>query len=206
MATYQQLIAKARITLNDEAGERYLDAEMFGYALDGLREAAIIRPDLFAVAVPMSLQAGVEQIIPPGSWFLISIERDADGNEVFKADYDSWRKFHPTWRTATPGPTEMWMPFPVPEGKRPPAKFYVYPPAVANAQVYGVVAQCDLSGQAIGGTFPLAEVYQPALVAYLIFRAETKDDQHVVTARVEAFHQKFAALLGVGAAAEVSAK
>jgi hypothetical protein len=205
MATYQQLIDRARLTLNDAAKDRYTDAEMFAYALDGLREVAAFRPDLFAVAQSMSLVAGVEQNIPSGTWFLISIERDASGNEIYRADYDAWRKYSSDWRTHTAGPTEFWMSFPQSKLHQPVTKFYVYPPAVANAQVYAVLAQCDLTSQTIGGTVPLADPYHPALIAYMIFRAETKDDQHVVTARAQAFNEKFATLLGVALKAEKTA-
>jgi len=204
MATYQSLIDRARLTLNDEAGERYPDAEMFGYALDGLREAAILRPDLFAVVQSMSLQTGVEQNIPSGAWFLISVERNGNGEEVYEADYDAWHKFSPSWRTEAAGPTEIWMRFPASEGRRPPAKFYVSPPAVNNAQLYVVLAQCDLSTQAIGSSVPLADPYHPALMAYLIFRAETKEDQHVVGPRAAMFNEKFVALMGAGAQTEAA--
>lgn len=205
MATYQQLIDRARLTLNDAAKDRYPDAEMFEYALDGLREAASFRPDLFAVVQPMSLVAGVEQNIPPGTWFLISVERNANGDEVQEASYDAWHKYSTDWRTHTAGPTEFWMRFPASKPHQPITKFYVYPPAVNNAQLYAVLAQCDLSAQTIGSSVPLSEPYHPALIAYLIFRAETKDDQHVVTARAQAFYGQFAALLGATLKAEKTA-
>jgi hypothetical protein len=205
MATYQQLIDRARLTLNDAAKDRYPDAEMFAYALDGLREAATFRPDLFSVVVPMSLQAGVEQIIPPGAWFLISVERNSNGDEVLEASYDAWHKYSTDWRTHTAGPTEFWMRFPSSKTHQPITKFYVYPPAIDNAQLYVVVGQCDLSAQVIGGAVPLPEPYQPALIAYMIFRAETKDDQHVVTARAQTFYEKFVVLLGAALKAEKTA-
>lgn len=58
--TVQDVIAHARIPLNDVAGERYLDAEMAAYVLDAFHEARSIRPDLFVgqflAAVPDELQ------------------------------------------------------------------------------------------------------------------------------------------------------
>lgn len=43
----EQLIAKARDPLNDEARERWDDASLLGFAVDGLVTIRSTRPDLF---------------------------------------------------------------------------------------------------------------------------------------------------------------
>ena len=44
--TMQQLVDRARIPLNDSAKDRYTDATLLGYAIDGLERAVAKRPDL----------------------------------------------------------------------------------------------------------------------------------------------------------------
>jgi len=45
MATFQNIINDARVDLNDVAGTRYTDAQMIGYANDGVQEMYRYRPD-----------------------------------------------------------------------------------------------------------------------------------------------------------------
>lgn len=47
MATFQNIVDRARIDLQDAAKTRYTDAEMLQYAIDGVLEARRLRPDLF---------------------------------------------------------------------------------------------------------------------------------------------------------------
>jgi len=44
--TMQQLVDRARIPLNDADKDRYTDADLLGYAVDGLLIAVYKRPDL----------------------------------------------------------------------------------------------------------------------------------------------------------------
>jgi hypothetical protein len=56
MATFQNIINDARVDLQDTDGTRYTDAQMIGYANDGVREMFRIRPDFrlgsYMTAVP----------------------------------------------------------------------------------------------------------------------------------------------------------
>jgi hypothetical protein len=58
--TVQDVIVRARIPLNDNAGTRYPDGDMQAYVLDALHQARSVRPDLFVTdftaTVPDELQ------------------------------------------------------------------------------------------------------------------------------------------------------
>ena len=45
MATFQNIIDSARVDLQDVAGTRYTDAQLLGYANDGVQEMYRYRPD-----------------------------------------------------------------------------------------------------------------------------------------------------------------
>lgn len=45
MATFQNIIDNARVDLQDVAGTRYTDAQLIGYANDGIQEMYRYRPD-----------------------------------------------------------------------------------------------------------------------------------------------------------------
>lgn len=45
MATFQNIIDAARVDLQDVAGTRYTDAQLMGYANDGIQEMYRYRPD-----------------------------------------------------------------------------------------------------------------------------------------------------------------
>jgi hypothetical protein len=205
-STFQDLIDRARLTLNDADKTRYADAEMFGYALDGLREVAAHRPELFVVHTTVVCVAGVEQQVAPPAWFLIDVVANANGEAVTKADPEMLRLFDRNWRNATAGPTKNWLPFPSDPGKKPPEKFYVYPKAVVNDTLTAIVATCDFEGQELEGDFPLQPTYETGIQAYMIYRAESKDDQSVVDARAKMFYETFKLNLGITGAAEKVAK
>lgn len=56
MATFQNIIDDAKVDLQDTAGTRYTQAQLLGYANDGVREMFRIRPDFrlgsYGVTVP----------------------------------------------------------------------------------------------------------------------------------------------------------
>lgn len=202
--TIAQSIATVRQTLVDlEAGNyRYTDAELLAYYQDGLREVCVYRPDEFAQFTTMQCVEGVEQTAPADAQVLIDVLGVVDGDEITEADYAAFRAWNPAWRSVPAGPAEMWMRVPSDSNKRPDTKFFVYPAAVGAGQSLRICI-ATLSGVSalnVTDVCPIAERYVPALEAYMIFRAESKDDEHVVGERAALFRTGFEALLGIGSA------
>jgi hypothetical protein len=203
--TIQEVIDTARVTLNDAQKIRYPDAECLSYARDGLREACLARPDLFAVTDTVVCVAGVEQVIPPPGWFVIDVLRNSNGDDILECDFETLRQFNQAWRSETPGPTVNWMPFPRKTDLGPNNRFYVSPPAIAGQQLKAVWANLDADTLGLNDPVPgLTDQYIPGLEAYIIFRAESKDDEHVISARAALFRGAFETTLGIGKASENS--
>lgn len=203
MATCQELIDLARVPLNDASKERYSDESLLAHLKDGLREAAVIRPDLFATRGTVTCIAGPEQRVPDGAWFLVDILHNHLNEECYQADYESFRAFVPGWRSATPAAPTTWMRYPV---KGPDNRFLVHPPARAGDTLEAIYAVCDVDDLDFDDDIPLDVVYHPALQFYITARAEAVDDQHTVTQRAAALRNDFAAMLAIGGKTEEPTK
>lgn len=204
MSTYQQVIDRARLTLNDAAKVRYSDANAFEWAKDGCREIALIMPDQFVYTATLQCLAGVEQTIGtlPGALYLVDVLRVVSGNDVWETDYEANRRFSPGWRNEAAGPAEIWMRLPRDLDKRANDRFYVSPPSVLGQQLEVSVVGLDFSATTLASAVPIAHNYEPALEAYIVYRAEAIDDEHVNSGRAIAFKAEFEKLLGVGKATE----
>ena len=78
-------------------------------------------------------------------------------------------------------------------------RFFVYPPAPASTQTLDILYIVPPTELAIGDTITeLPAAIIPALVDYIVFRAESKDDDHVNSGRATASYQRFASVVGGG--------
>jgi hypothetical protein len=203
MATFQAVLDRLRPTLNDTDKVRYPDPELLAYALDGLRETCVLRPDLFTVTGAITCVAGVEQTIVPNGWFVIDVYGVQNGGAITYADFDTFRAYRAGWRTDPAGPAVHWMRFPADASKQPNNRFYVYPKSLAGQLLDASWTELNTTALTINSTIPLNEQYEPALESYVIFRAESKDDEFVVTPRAALFRAAFETSLGTGAASEM---
>jgi hypothetical protein len=201
----QQVIDNARVTLNDSAKVRYPDAECFQYILDAFRQACLARPDLFSITGTVTCVVGVEQTLPSTAWFVIDVIGTVGGDDIEEGDYETLRAYNPGWRNEPAGPAVNWFRFPQKDDLGPNNKFYVTPPAAGGELVKAVWADFDPSALTITSAIMVPEQYVPALEAYIIFRAEAKDDEHVVTGRASLFSAAFDQALRVGQASEQAA-
>lgn len=191
--TPAQIIASARYTLNDTMTDyRQSDDELLGYINDGLKEAVILRPELFATIGDYNCIADqCEQgILFADAVALMEVLCIHGGSALLPFDLMAMNAFNPGWRTDTAGPATQWTKF-----ANDPLKFYVYPKAPAN-QVLDVRYVRNPTTVALGDSIiDLPVVYQPALVDYVVYRSEMKDSEHVLSQRAQAHQQAFVAKL-----------
>lgn len=203
MSTLQHIVDRARVPLNDAAAERYTDAELLGYAKDGIREAAILRPDLFSIVGQVNCIAGVDQSLPAGGWLIVDVIANHLGDEVLEADYTTFRGFNPGWRNDPPGAPQSWMRYP---DKGPNKRFMVHPPARVGDQLDVIFVQLDVNDLELTSPIPVDEPYWPALEFYVGARAEAKDDQHSLAGHGDKLRAQYATMLGIGASTEKGGK
>ncbi len=196
--TPQQIIAQARHITNDAGTSSFVfrqdNDELVSYVNEGLKEAAILRPDLFSTVGDMVCMAGqCEQSITfLDAISLLDVLCIHGGTAVNPFDRATMDQFNPGWRTDAEGPAENWAPL---EGD--PLQFFIYPKAPAG-QVLDVRYVRNPGVYALGDTIgDLPASYLPALADYVVYRAESKDDEHVLTQRAAAHLLAFKSKFGV---------
>lgn len=196
--TPKDIITRARYITNDAGTSaaiyRQDDAELLGYVNDGLKEAAILRPDLFSAVGDMTCTAGqCEQSITfQDAVQLLDVLCIHGGNSVMPFDRATMDQFRPGWRTDAAGPAQNWSPL-----NGDPLQFYIYPKAPAG-QVLDVRYVRNPLTYSMNDTIgDLPSSYLPALTDYVVYRAESKDDEHVISQRAVAHYAAFKIKFGV---------
>jgi hypothetical protein len=205
MPTFQTLLTGSggvRSLLNDEdsTNYRHTDNELIQWANEALYEIALRRPDLFARTGDITCTAGeVHQSAPTRAIALLDILRVKTSSAITKVDRTWLDHFLPTWTTDTAGPAVHWAP-----DKTSPIKFFIYPKAPNPQTLTGIWAEVQ-QDYVIGDTVPL-QGYDTLIKNYVIFRAESVDDESVNTQRAAAFFAQFERTLGVSAAIQGASK
>jgi hypothetical protein len=189
--TPQDIITLARYVLNDTDSGTYRqsNAELLGYVNDGVVALSNLRPEIFSAVGDVTCTPGaVEHALTfPEAQALLGVLCIHGGAALTPFDVAAMDQFNPNWRTDTAGDAKQWAKMP-----GDPLRFFVYPKAPVTAQVLDVRYVAVPTALAISDT--IAEVpaaYQPALVDYVVFRSESKDDEHVNSGRSTAHYQAF---------------
>lgn len=187
----QSIVDKARLVLQD-SGVRYTDAEMLSWANEGQRAIYAVQKDAGAQSVVQTLVAGTLQTIPTGAELLLDVVRaltaaNAPNRAVRRVEMTLLDAQSPNWHTDTASQyvsDYMYDP-------REPKTYYVYPPATAGAKVLAKVAVPPATIAAIGNNITIDDVYDPALVDYLLYRAFSKEAEGVLRDRAILYRQAF---------------
>lgn len=201
MMTPREVLSEARhiISDNDAAAFRQEDDELLKYLNSALAEASIIRPDLFMTTGDLQCQPGkTEQGISFGdAKQLVDVIRIKDGAAVLVGDLATLQAFNPNWGQDDEGTALNWYPY-----LGDPLRFYIHPKAPTD-QVLEVkyvrnptpLTTSDLDAE----IFDLPPAFKPALAHYVVARAESKDDEHVLSQRAGAHYTTFVELMKAGA-------
>lgn len=159
--------------------QRHADATLIGYLSDGLVEVGVRRPDLFSTLATMPAVAGAFQSAPADSIRLIDVIRIEGGGVLVECEKDAVDADDPDWMS-TPGTPLNWMRY-----VKDPNRFLLAPPATGNESLQILYAKTPARVSSTADVVPLPDAYRPALVAYAVFRAETKNDQSVLGGRAK---------------------
>jgi hypothetical protein len=203
--TPQDIINQARHITNDAdtapSIARQTNDELVSYVNEGIKEAVFIRPDLFSTVGDMVCVADhCEQCITfMDAVQLLDVLCIHDGRALTPFDRSSMDLFRPGWRMDPAGQAENWSPL-----NGDPLKFFVYPKAPPG-QVLDVRYVRNPAVYALNDTIgDLPESFLPALADYVVYRTESKDDEHVLTQRAAAHYAAFKSKFGAANGATVS--
>lgn len=188
------VIERAQIVLNDNdpAYVRWGKAELFAWLNDAASEVVIRRPSAGAVYADVPLVAGIRQAIPADGIELLDITRNVAGKPVRRTDKQLLDDQYPSWMTSKAGVTKHYT-----FDERTRTTFYVYPPAVAGAQVEVLYSAPPPLVADEDDMLQMDRAYIGPLVSYILYRALSKDSEYanvqIAAAHYQAFDAAFAA-------------
>lgn len=201
--TGTSVLDNAETVLQDTANTRWARAELLAWLNDGQRAAVALKPELSTTTAAVLLTAGVtKQTIPTTATRLLNVTRNmgaagsTPGAAIRVVDRASLDAFVPTWH-ADANAAGLIQHF-IPDAGDP-RTFYVYPKAPATAWYVEVVtsvppADTNDSGWSIG----IDDIYAPALLNYVLYRAYAKDAEAAASAQLAtSYFAAFRAELGV---------
>jgi hypothetical protein len=172
-----------------------------GWLNDGRREAAILRPDIYAVTTTLTLVAGSRQTLPVCALRLIDIPRNVNGSAVTVTQRGLLDQHNPSWHQQTGAATIKHFMF----DERIPTQFWVYPPATTAAQLELVVEEAPDNYTTASVFSTHEELYDGAWVDYVCYRAFSKDAEYAGNeARASTHYEQFSNALKSGALVSVA--
>lgn len=198
MAALSTVLTNVRHTLQDEDSDAYRTATptLVEFANGFVRELALLRPDLFAKIGDITCVADTcVQSAPTPALVLMDVYQVKGGRAVTegrKADLD---RFNPNWWNDTAAAAENWM-----RNEKNPTSFFIYPKAPSGQVLVGQWAELPSAMVDENSQIPtqVPESYYTAMHHYVVFRAEAKDDEAVLSNRARLFYEGFTTLVGAG--------
>lgn len=193
------IIDKAAKQLTDIAGVRWTRAELLAWLNDGQRQIVLIQPSATNTVTAVQLAAGARQLIPSDGWLLLGINCNmgtdgaTPGRAVRLISRELLDNFDPDWRTATASAVTKNYLYDVQDQ----LAFHVYPPSTGTnfLQINYSRQPANLTSES--QTIEIFDVYQGALLDYMMYRACAKDAEYAPgVALSRTYAEAFAA--GVG--------
>jgi hypothetical protein len=200
--TMQNAMDDARGVLQDRdaTNYRWVDADLLSYGNQAVAEIALRRPDLFATFTQIPLtNVDTYQVAPAGTLRLMDIIRVTGGRVVKECSQDDLDQYNVNWHADAAGPTKNWVRHP-----RSPLAFYVSPPSDGTIVLTGMLALTPVQMVATD-QFTFSDAYFPIVCDYIIWKAESRDDEAVQSARATLFLAAFNGSLGVSARTKATA-
>ena len=178
--TAQTIINKAAIQLTDIANIRWTRAELLSWLNDGMRQIVLMQPSASSTTVSKLLTAGTRQTLPSDGWLLLQIYRNmgttgtTPGRAIRIISRELLDGFNPNWHSELPRTEVKNYIYDVQDQ----TAFYIYPPNTGTQYI-----ELNYSAQPTNLTtesqvIPIFDIFQSALVDYILFRACSKDAEY----------------------------
>lgn len=178
--TAKQIIDDAVIQLTDLSAVRWTRAELLSWVNDAQRTIVLNSPNSTNKVDVMQLVAGTRQEIPSDGWTLIELIRfmGSDGTKPGRAIRLASREmldaFNPDWHNDAKALTPKHYVF----DQQDQTVFYVYPPSNGNGYVQLNYSPVPARLTAETETISVNDIYQTAILDYVLYRACSKDAEY----------------------------
>ena len=176
--TAGQVLNRARRTLNDFSAVRWTSDELLEYLSDAQRAAVEMRPEINPVVVTVQLAPGTLQTLPDDGFTLHDVIRNmgvngtTPGRSIRPIDRSTLDRDTPDWHAGASSIETRAFTYDTRVRKN----YYVNPPQPSSP------GQVEIAYSAIPGdltnesdSLTLDDIYQPALLSYMLHRAHLKD-------------------------------
>lgn len=200
------LIERIGILLVDEDHERWPVEELIHWINEALSEILNRRPAAFGTTSVHSLIAGAKQNAPSGSAVMLDVVCNIDddgstrGRVIRRTDRQLMDDVDPDWQTRTARSQIRQYMF----DDRVPTIFYCYPPAIAGTKVEVMHAPIPTQVENESDTIDIGVEYSAAIVNYVCWRCNSKDDEDAEAGKAGTFYQAFEAAIGVKSASSAA--
>lgn len=178
--TAQTILNKAAIQLTDIANVRWTRAELLSWLNDGMRQIVLMQPSASSTTVSKLLTAGTRQTIPSDGWLLLQIYRNMGttgttaGRAIRIVSREVLDGFNPNWHSEIPKAEVKNYIYDVQDQ----LAFYVYPPNNGTQYIELNYSAQPTNLTSETQTIPIFDIFQSALVDYIMFRACSKDAEY----------------------------
>lgn len=171
--TGTSIIDKVALTLQDVTNVWWSRAELLAYLNEGQRAVVAAAPQSSASISIIPLVSGSRQTIPADGWTLLDVYRNIgdDGSTPNRAVRAVSRRImdahDPYWHMGSQQGVVQNFVF----DQQDPKHFWVYPPSNGLTNVEICYAKTPTALASEGSVLTVSDEYEPALVAYMLFRA-----------------------------------
>ncbi|HTN66414.1 MAG TPA: DUF6682 family protein [Burkholderiaceae bacterium] len=205
----RSILTRTDDLLLDAGRIRWSVAERIRWGNEAMGAILIRRPSAFARRSVHALQAGTYQTLPAGGALFLDLVRNigpdgvTPGRPVRRTDRQLLDDADPNWHRIKAKAEIKQYTF----DDRLPTVFYVYPPAIAGANVELIDAAlpADVAEDDEAGSFQIGAEYMEPVVNYVAYRANCKDSEFANGQIAGAYYQAFEAALGGQSVAQVNA-
>lgn len=206
--TARSVVQRAADVLKDATGVRWGADELVRWLNEAQLALVSMRPDATVTLGTVTLAAGVRQLIPASGVKLIQVLNNAAApkTSIRPIDRRLLDEQTPDWRSMTAASAVRYYY----QEAGDPRAFYVYPPATGGTGVELLYADTPAAitepaagsdYTAVTGNIGVPDVFNAALLDYVLYRAFSKDSELTVNAqRATAHLAAFTAALSVDAA------
>ncbi len=215
MATGQDLITEVRRIIHDEsAAFRWADVELIDYINAGQRAIVVLVPEanLVETVIDLTTSRIARQSLPSGGIKFIKATQNYanDGTTpqgtIRYAEKDALDTYEPTWEfvSAKADTANYFEHFC--HDKREPKVFYLYPAPATDGKRLGILYSANPTElTVVGSTVALSDEYTESLIAYVTYRALTKESRESMPDEFQqGLFKQFLATLGIKRAVEAS--
>ena len=190
------VIDKAQTVLQDTTGVRWPDAELLDWLNDGQQSIVIYKPNAYVRTIAVLMVQGTKQSLPSDGVQLVNVVRNmgangtTPGRAIRIAQQEMLDARVPNWHGSTASAEVQHFVY----SALNPKTFYVYPPNTGTGYVemaYGA----EPPNATLGGAITVDNIYQTALLDYMLYRAFSKDTEFADQSRSTSYLNAFIAAL-----------